>query len=291
MFILAKRVWWLGIVAVALVLALPASKPASTQPRQPLIIFSAASLSDAFEEIGAAFTLANPEVVISFNFGGSSTLAAQIEQGAAADLFASANLIQMNRLAEKNLLAGPAQIFARNRLVVILPVANKADITELSQLARPGIQIILAAPNVPIRQYSEEALAKLAALPAYGADFADQVLANLVSEEDNVRQVVAKIALGEADAGLVYQSDVTPDVAEKLLVLPIADTANVIAEYPIAVLKESTQQRLAEAFIAYLQSEAGQSIMAKWKFLPYQPELAPTTEATNAATATATPKK
>jgi molybdate transport system substrate-binding protein len=285
MTILAKRVCWLGIIATVFVLAIPAPKPAHMQPRQPLVIFSAASLSDAFEEIGAAFAEANPEVSISFNFGGSSTLAAQIEQGAPADLFASANLTQMNRLAEKDLLAGPAQIFARNRLVVILPVGNKADITELSQLARAGVQIILAAPNVPIRQYSEEALLKLAALPAYNADFADQVLANLVSEEDNVRQVVAKIALGEADAGIVYQSDVTPDVAEKLLVLPIADTANVMAEYPIAVLKESTQQALAEVFIAYLQSEAGQNIMAKWNFLPYEPEIAPTTEAT------ATPKK
>lgn len=239
----------------------------SAQSRQTLIVFAAASLTDAFTAIGAAFERDYPGVEVLFNFGGSSALAAQLDAGAPADLFASANLAQMRVAVESGRVIGAPVIFARNRLVVITPTDNPAGIMTLGDLARPGVQLIVAAPNVPVRVYTDAMLERLAADPRYGEDFRAAALSNIVSEEPNVRQVAAKVALGEADAGVVYLSDVTPEIAGRVQMIAVPDAFNTLAAYPIAVTNEGNAPELAESFLAYIMSETGQRILRDWNFI------------------------
>ncbi len=239
--------------------------PASTPAPEPvtLNVFAAASLTDAFTEIGNNFQTANPNVTVIFNFGGSQTLRTQIEEGAPADVFASANAKEMDALvAGSFVMAEASQVFLSNRLVVILPVDNPAGIDSLEDLAASRIKIVLAAEEVPVGRYSREALDKMNG--TFGSDFKDKVLANVVSNEDNVKQVVAKIQLGEADAGIVYTSDAV--AAPELKTIEIPNEMNIIAKYPIAPLVESANAELAQAFIAYVLSDEGQAILQKWGF-------------------------
>lgn len=237
------------------------------QEKQELVVFAAASLTDAYEDIAAAFEQENPNVDVLFNFGGSSTLATQLVQGAPADVFASANNTQMKVVVDGGRIAGTPRIFAQNRLVLIVPASNPAHIQSLHDLANPGVNLILAAPDVPVRVYTDTMLEQMAADPAYGEAYRDAVLGNLVSEEPNVRQVSAKIALGEADAGVVYLSDVTPDISSNVIALPIPDAFNTIATYPIAVINDSRHPELAEQFVEFVLSDAGQDILITWGFI------------------------
>lgn len=242
--------------------------PAHAQTNQTLTVFAAASLTNAFEQIAAAFEVEHPGVEVAFNFGGSSDLAAQIVEGAPADVFASANTKQMQAAQDAERISGEAQIFVQNRLVVIAPSDNPAEVTALRDLAKPGLKLVLAAPDVPVRDYTDAMLDKLAEDPAYGEDYRAAVLANLVSEEPNVRQVAAKIALGEADAGVVYISDVTRDIADQVLTIPVPDEVNMIAAYPIAITKDAADPELAQAFVDFVLSDAGQVLLARWNFVP-----------------------
>lgn len=253
---------WLLVCAT--VLAGCAPPPPTPAPRT-LVVFAAASLTQAFTAIGRQFEAANPQVTIRFNFAGSQTLRTQIEEGAPADVFASASGRDMERLVAGGLVAAPApQVFVSNRLVVILPANNPARLTTLADLAQPGVKLVLAAENVPAGSYARQALANLNS--ALGDDFAVRVLANVVSNEDNVRQVVAKVQLGEADAGVVYASDTV--AAPDLPTLAIPPAFNVVARYPIAPLAASAQAELAQAFVAYVLSEPGQAILQQWGFAP-----------------------
>jgi molybdate transport system substrate-binding protein len=242
----------------------PAQAPAA---EQKLTVFAAASLTDAFNEISEQFKQQNPGVTLEFNYTGSQQLRTQLEQGAAADVFASANTKEMNEAIQAGLVAsGTPKTLVRNRLAVIVPNDNPGGITELKDLAKPGLKIVLAAPNVPAGGYALTALDKMAA--DFGAPFSQTVLANVVSYENNVKQVVAKIQLGEGDAGIVYTSDVTPAIAEKVARLDIPDKYNVLATYPIAVLKAASQADLAAKFVDYVLSANGQVILQKWGFIP-----------------------
>ncbi len=256
------HIWIMALALLALTLT-----PAAAQDERPLTVFAAASLSDAFAEIAAAFEAAHPGARVQFSFGGSSALATQIEEGAPVDVFASANLTQMQRVRDSGHIPNRPRVFARNRLVVITPADNPAGIETLADLAQPGLLLVLAAPDVPVRDYTEAMLELMAADPEYGPEFRDAVLANLVSEEDNVRQVAAKVALGEADAGVVYSSDVTPDIAGKVLRLDIPDAFNTLAEYPIARVAGSADPWLGWQFIRFVLSAEGQAILAKWGFI------------------------
>lgn len=235
-----------------------------------VIVFAAASLSDAFTEIGAAFEAAHPGVRVRFNFAGSQQLAAQIEQGAAADLFASADTRWMAYLAERGLLRGDAAAFACNRLVVVIPRANPGKLATVADLARPGVKLVVAAASVPIGKYSRELLARLATTPGFAADFAARALGNIVSEEENVKSVVAKVQLGEADAGIVYRSDVTAKVRNDVVALEIADSQNVVASYPLAVLASASVPDAATALVATILSTEGQAILARHGLLPVE---------------------
>ncbi|HMZ08842.1 MAG TPA: molybdate ABC transporter substrate-binding protein [Anaerolineales bacterium] len=232
---------------------------------QALTVFAAASLTDAFTEIGLAFDAANPGVTTTFNFAGSQALRTQIEEGAPADVFASASGKEMDTLLTDSFVAAAAaQVFLTNNLLVILPADNPAALEKLEDLANPGIKIVLAAEEVPVGKYARQALDLMDA--SFGSGFKDKVLANVVSNEDNVRQVVAKIQLGEADAGIVYVSDVV--AAPELKSIEIPADLNVTAKYPIAPLVKSENSELASKFIEFVLSAEGQAILTTWGFAP-----------------------
>ena len=250
---------WLS-VCLAGILFLAACGPTAAQP-QTLTVFAAASLLDAFAEIGKSFEAANPGLTVIFNFDGSQSLRTQLEQGAVADVFASANQQEMDALAAQSLISN-SQVFVANQLVVILPKDNPANVQTLADLTRPGLLLVLAAEEVPVGQYSRQALSNLEA--EFGPGFKDQVLANVVSEESNVKQVVAKVQLGEADAGLVYGSDAVATPGLQTLAIP--GKYNITASYPVAVLANAPNGDLAETFVAYVLSSDGQATLKKWGF-------------------------
>jgi molybdate transport system substrate-binding protein len=228
-------------------------------------IFAAASLTDAFNRIKVDFEAAHEGVTVTYNFAGSQALVTQLDQGARADVFASANIAQMTAAQDAGLIDGAPQIFTRNRLAIIVPADNPAGIAAPRDLANPGIKLVLAVPQVPVGAYTREALDLIAADPGSGEDFRNRVEANIVSLEDNVRQVVAKVALGEADAGVVYMTDITADVAEDVMIVSIPDEFNVIAEYPVASVTDGNME-LADAFIEWILSDNGQAVLQEFGF-------------------------
>jgi molybdate transport system substrate-binding protein len=245
-----------------------ASPQAAASPAPPiqgeLRVFAAASLTDAFNELGKTFESQNPGSTVVFNFGPSTGLRTQIENGATADVYASADQTQMERARTGGLLAGDPQTFANNVLVVIAPASNPGNVQTLQDLGRPGLRFVMTNSQVPVGAYTLQVLDSLGKEPAYGADFAQRVRANVRSEEEDVRSLVAKVTLGEADAGVVYASDVTPQVASQVKTIPIPDANNVIAAYPIAVVKDVRQAALAQRFVQFVLSDAGQATIAKW---------------------------
>lgn len=262
--------------------ATPVSTPASTTaatvaPRSPtpaparlsgtLTVLAAASLTDAFQQEAQAFQQIYPDVKAKFSFDASSTLEAQLAQGAKADIFASADVPNMQKAQRDGVIDGEPQIFAKNKLVVIIPKSNPGKITSLADLARPGIKFVLTDPSVPIGNYARMVLKNLSQEPEYGPDFANKVLANLKSEEANVRAVVTKVQTGDADAGMCYATDVTPAAAKDIDIIPIPDKDNLIAQYPIAVVKGAPNKEAAQAFIAFLRSPQGQAILKNYNFI------------------------
>lgn len=258
---------WLGLTPLV---PGPAS-PARSTPKGPpatLTVYAAASLTDAFRELGRALEALHPGLTVQFNFAGSQQLAVQLEQGAPADVFASADQHWMSYAAEKGLVEGEGIVFARNRLVVIVPRTNPARIGGLPDLVRRGTKLVVAAEAVPAGKYSREVLKNLNAAPGFPPEYGRRVLANVVSREENVKVVVAKVQLGEADAGMVYQSDVTPSVSRYVSVLKIDDPYNVIARYPIAVLKGARHAEAAHRFVDLVSSAAGQQVLQRNGLLP-----------------------
>ncbi len=232
-----------------------------------LIVFAAASLTDAFGTIGEQFEAATGASV-TFNFAGSPQLAQQIVQGAPADVFASANVKQMEVMIEAGeVQPGSDRVFARNRLVVIYPHDNPAELSALQDLARPGIRLVLAAQEVPAGQYALDFLDQASQDAAFDPTFGDDVLKNVVSYEENVRAVQSKVTLGEADAGIVYRSDVTRDAVERVGQIDIPGRLNTLAAYPIAPLEEARNAELAQQFVDYVLSPEAQAILEDYRFL------------------------
>lgn len=240
---------------------------ATRTPGQPLTVFAAASLKEAFTAIAAQVT-AQDGGTITFNFGGSQELVTQLAQGAPADVFASASMGQMTIAQSKRLLASSPVIFARNRLVVIVPATNPAHVVSLADLGRPGLRLVLAAPTVPVGTYARAAFAAMSRNAAFGPGFLARVEANVVSNETNVKAVVGKVVLGEADAGVVYRTDLTPRVASQVRSLVIPAPFNQVALYPIAVVAGSHAAALAHRFVAAVLSPAGQAVLRHSGFLP-----------------------
>ena len=223
----------------------------STASPAELKVFAAASLTAAFTEIGEQFTSSNGTKV-TFNFAGSQALATQIQQAAPADVFASADTANMDKVTD---LVNTPQNFAGNQLQIAVEKGNPKNIQGLDDLASSDLKVVLAAPEVPAGKYAAEALAK--------AD----VTVKPVSEEDNVKAVVTKVSLGEADAGIVYVTDVTAG-GDKVEGVDIPEELNVLATYPIATVKASQAQDQAQAFMDQVLGAEGQQVLKQYGFLP-----------------------
>ena len=237
-------------------------------PPLTITVMAAASLSESFQELGRQFEAQHPGVRIQFNFAGSQQLAQQLAQGASADVFASANQEQMDSAVRAGrVVDGSAYIFARNQLAVIYPSNNPAGLVELQDLARPGLKLVMAASEVPAGRYSLEMLEKASGHPSFSPLFKEAVLQNIVSYENNVKAILAKVALGEADAGIVYTSDINDQVGQ----IAIPEALNVTADYPIAAIQDSAHADLAGAFVELVLSSAGQNVLQKYGFTPVTP--------------------
>jgi molybdate transport system substrate-binding protein len=247
----------------------PAPPPSAVTPGPvELTVFAAASLAEAFTELGPQFEAAHPGITLIFNLAGSQVLAQQLRQAAPADVFASANQQQMDEAIQAGrVVTGTSSTFARNRLVVIYPLDNPGHLSALKDLARPGLRVILAASQVPAGQYALNFLDKTGKDAALGASFKQDVLGNVRSYEENVRAVLTKVTLGEADAGIVYTSDLSGKNAGQIGRLNIPEALNAIVEYPIAPVSDSSHPEVARAFVEYVLSPQGQAVLASHGFL------------------------
>lgn len=249
--------------------AAPTAAPTS-EPPQPasLTIFAAASLTDVFQTIGERYEQDHPGTELVFNFGASSALRTQLIEGAAADVVAFAGMKDMQHLQEAGLVdSQAARAFAANELVVVVHPDSVDRVAALDDLAKPGVKVVIAAEGVPAGDYARQALQNLAA--STGSAYRDGVLANVVSEEDNVRQVLAKVQLGEVDAGWVYRSDA--HAAPELIVIEIPADANVRAEYPIAVPVAAPNAEAAQRFVDLVLSAQGQDLIQAGGLIPVAP--------------------
>jgi molybdate transport system substrate-binding protein len=243
----------LAVVALALSGCGGDDEPSGGSTATPgeLKVFAAASLTAAFTEIGEQFTNANGTKV-TFNFAGSQALATQIQQAAPADVFASADIANMDKVTD---LVGTPQNFASNLLAIVVEKGNPKDVKGLEDLAKPDLKVVLAAEEVPAGMYAKQVLDKAG------------VSVTPVSQEDNVKAVVTKVSLGEADAGIVYVTDVTAG-GDKVEGVDIPEGQNVTATYPIATVKASKAQDKAQAFMDLVLSDQGQQVLKKYGFLP-----------------------
>ena len=267
-----------SIAALAVVLAAcssgatPAPSAAASVAASPaaasvnLTIFAAASLKAALAKATTAYQAANPGTTLAISTDSSAALETKIEQGAPADVLLSADMANPQKLVDKGLAAGSITKFAGNLLTVIVPMANPAGIQTPADLARAGIKVIAAGDTVPITKYATQLVANLAKLPGYPADFVAKYSANVVSKEENVAAVVAKIELGEGDAGIVYVTDAK--TSTKVTTVAVPDAANVPATYGGVVVKASPNVAAAQAFLAWLAGPDGQAILASFGFLP-----------------------
>jgi molybdate transport system substrate-binding protein len=229
-----------------------------------LTVFAAASLHAAFPEIGRQFEAAHPGVSVRFNFNGSQILEAQLAQGAQADVFASADQRWMDKAASDSLVLA-ATPFASNDLVIVASPTSHVNAPQ--DLAKPGVQLVLCAEAAPCGRYAHIMLGKMEADPKYGSDFASAVAHNVVSQEEDVEAVLAKVGLGEADAGIVYRSDVVGSTAHVRVIEPPPGAQPAIA-YPIAAVKSSASAALALGFCSYVRSSDGQAILRRFGFTP-----------------------
>jgi molybdate transport system substrate-binding protein len=249
------------VVAAAFLTACGSSRgTASTSPPSTSLsgfiqVFAAASLTASFNALGVSFHQANPGVGVNLNFAGTPTLVTQIEQGAPADVFASADTTNMDKLTADGYAGGTSKVFARNQLEIVVAPGNPKGITRLADLAKPGVIYISEAPSVPAGKYSLQALASAG------------VKATPKSLETSVTAVIGKIELGEADAGIVYKTDIQA-AGSKVAGVQIPAANNVIATYPIVTVKGTKSSDLTSAFIDYVLSSTGQSMLATFGFLP-----------------------
>ena len=256
---LRSRIRLAAVLAVA-ALALAAcggnddntSSGGSSASSNEIKVFAAASLTAAFTELGQRYSATNGGTKVTFNFAGSQALATQIRQGAPADVFASADIPNMDKVRD---LVGTPQNFASNLLQIVVEKGNPKGVKTLDDLANPDLKVVLAAPDVPAGRYAKQVLDQAG------------VSVRPVSQEDNVKAVVTKVSLGEADAGIVYVTDVTAG-GDKVEGVDIPEEQNVTATYPIATVKASKAQDKAQAFMDLVLSAQGQQVLKQYGFLP-----------------------
>ncbi len=249
-----------------------APTPAASASAEPsaapveLTVFGAASLKGALEKAKAAYETANPGTTVTLSTDSSSALETQIEQGAPADVFLSADTTNPKKLVDAGLADGAAVTFAGNKLTIIVPSDNPAKIASPADLAKAGIKVIAAGDEVPITKYATQLVDNLAKEAGYPADFAAAYAKNVASKEDNVKAVVAKVELGEGDAGIVYVTDAK--ASTKVTTVDVPDAANVPATYAGVVVKASRNAAAAKAFLDWFAGPDGQAILSDFGFLP-----------------------
>ena len=237
-----------------------------TQQGGTLTVLAASSLIDAFGVLANRFEEQNPGVKVKQSFESSSTLLAQIQQGAPADVFASAAEEEMNTAIKDGLVKGEAEVFAKNREIVMVPKNNPANVRRFRDIAKSDVKLVLAGKDVPAADYALEILGK--AKGEYGADFEKDVLSNVVSRESDVRASVNRVVVGDADATFGYASDYTPDIRDKVKVVQIPPNLNIVATYPIAALEDAKSLGLAKKWVELVTSQEGQRVLQKWNFEP-----------------------
>jgi molybdate transport system substrate-binding protein len=230
-----------------------------TSASATITVFAASSLSGVFDRIGADLERSHPGVQVVFDYGSSTDLAAQIQSEGTADVFASASGTAMDALSDDPGVTDRTD-FATNRLVLITPPDDPAGISSLQDLTEPGTQVILAAEGVPVGDYAREALTN--------AGILEQVQPNVVSNEPDDASVVAKIAAGEADAGIVYASDVSDAAGAGVRAVDIPPDLNVVATYPIAVVNGTANPEVAAAFVRFVTGTKGQATLRAYGFGP-----------------------
>lgn len=241
----------------------------TSSPPVTLTVFAAASLTESFGEIKQFFEAQQPGVTVVLNFTNSQQLAQQLIDGAPADVFASADQKSMDNVIEDGRISNLQWWkFATNKLTVIFLLSNPARPTSLQDLARPGLKLVLAAKEVPAGKYTLEFLEKAARDPAFSTSFKDDVLHNVVSYENSVKSVVMKVVLGEADIGIVYDSDFWGMGERGIGEIDIPEALNITATYVIAPLTDSPNIKQAQAFVDCVLSPEGQDILEKYGFLP-----------------------
>jgi len=248
-----SRRWAGALLATVMATGCSAGEGNATE----LFVFAASSLTAAFGAVETRFESSHPDVDVVFNFGPSDGLSRQIQSEGTADMFASASTRWMDEVASDPGVIGRVD-FAHNRLVVITPGDDPAGISTLADLAEPAVQVVLAAEGVPVGDYAREALAN--------AGILDGVTSNVVSNEEDAAGAVAKISSGEADAAIVYVSDLTTTAAETLRSVAIPDDVNVVAIYPIAVVRNTDRADLAREFLDLVVSPEGGRILEKHGF-------------------------
>jgi len=235
-----------------------------------LTVLAAASLAAALEEAATAYETEHPEATLTLSTDSSAALRTQIEQGAPADVFLSADTTNPDKLVEAGLVAGSPVAFAGNLLTIVVPEGNPAGISTPADLAREGVRIVAAGEEVPITRYATQTVDLLAGLPGYPAGFAAAYAANVVSREDNVTAIVAKLELGEGDAGIVYVTDAR--ATDRVEQVTIPGEANAPATYAGVVLRSSSHGEAAAEFLAWLAGPRGQAILADFGFTPPPPK-------------------
>ena len=244
------------LLTVPLIAALAACGSSGASPATPaggakltgtLMVFAAASLTESFDTIGKQFQAAHPGVKVTFNYGASSMLATQINQGAPADVFASAATKNMDQVASAG-NAGQSTTFAVNRMEIAVPASNPAQITSLADLARPGVKVALCQDQVPCGATSAKVFSNA------------HISVTPVTEEPDVKSTLAKVIVGEVDAGVVYVTDVRA-AGDKVTGIAIPDAQNAITDYPIAALTHTKNTALAAAFVSYVESAAGKAVL------------------------------
>jgi molybdate transport system substrate-binding protein len=254
-----------SLAALVLAVAIASSAGCERTSREDrLVVFAAASLRDAFTALGDDFERAHPGVELTLNFAGTQELRTQLEHGAAADVFASADQVHMDALVRASRATAPV-VFARNEPVIVVSTEVAATIRSLADLPS-ATHIVVGTPEVPIGRYTVQLLDRASAT-SLGADFRARVEARVVSRELNVRQVLAKVSLGEAQAGIVYRTD-AQSARSQVSVVTIPSEINVTADYPIAVVTDTAHPTLARAFVDLVLSAHGQRALRSAGFLP-----------------------
>jgi molybdate transport system substrate-binding protein len=239
------------------------SQPAAS-PSVELTIYAASSLAEALDQIRTVYARVRPGVALTISTDSSAALAAKIEQGAAADVFLSADATEPETLQAAGLVAGEPVAFAGNKLTVIVPSGNPAFINSAADLGRPGVKVVAAGDEVPITGYAARLLRNLARLPAFPADLPRLYSVNVVTRVDSVAAIVSQIELGEGDAAIVYSTDAT---SGKVLRIEVPDSANIPVIYVGVVMRASRSVTEAQAFLDWLTSDDGRSVLGNFGFV------------------------